>query len=1031
MRRIAFLAFLLIVGASTTAFTPSMGRSRPRAVEAEPNVAARFTATPMQPTCVAPCTVHFDATASTAVDYPGDISQVAFFEWTFGDPNSGIWELGSNAGASRNLDTGVIAGHLYNEPGTYTVVLRVTSPDRDSGSVTHTVTVADPDVFFAGTQTVCIAPSGTPGGAGFEDCPVQTAAQHLVLPPGADFNAALTGPVCNADSAKRRCLLRAGETYFASSTTTLTSAGTQGLIGRFGAGADPVIEGPSTNTTTLTVGSNWKFVGLNFHANHCQTAGAPTCGETLQQRQNQARVIGMSGTHDGVEFVRVRGTNHPQRFLSVGDGATQPQRFAFVDSYCEPNRSDGSDPGCFYLRADKYVFLGSTYNQIDSDYATRVISGDYAVLSHNDFLNARPGENALVLRPCADAGSVCGPNSTQGDHHVVVAWNRFTPQNTGGLGPIATCETSDCQSGHAAVGGLHQLIVEYNFFSASSGSTPSMSAAMISGQFRDSSIRYNVVDGQGITTAGTSGLVEMLPSDHGITQDRVRVMGNTFYTNVTGPRTYTICKGAVALANPSSNVCVGNLIDVRGLSGSKAVSDGANWGVTAGNVFSTSNPFARTPPGQGSSNFGDFKLAPASQAIGADTSAHASSTPFDARGLCRPAGAEWDAGAFECGPVDCEQPGMADLYTGVYEAGTELTPSQKAQILELRNGTWIGFGAFKNYSIGSPVGLAMGAANDALQAITTRPELVVQIRPDLYQKYRSDYAGTLTVGSSPTRYCAPGTPNNCSTWEGYLATCHGGINPGMRCVVGDSTCTGGGTCGDSSETFDTDWIMRVPIAEHNAVKSERWAALPDWFASSANWSSAVDWAAIAALATVTDVPALYASAQPDLFIGQVVMDLRIPAYRAFHIKQTIASLSDYGITGNDRVAIFWGYKPGWYINEPDAEADYNGCREAGDRTYVGYLWGATKPVGCGDDGQSQMLYDTQYGVGEYEAAVEAYISELIAALDAAGLTGVRFITQRAPVGFDSTLEDEVPTLAVSPRYLGRFSPNVAGPRCQF
>ena len=76
---------------------------------------------------------------------------------------------------------GAIAGHLYPDPGSYTVRLVVTNPDGDTDAVEDTVTVIDPDVHFAESDTYCFANSGTPGGVGFEECPVSAAAQHAVI----------------------------------------------------------------------------------------------------------------------------------------------------------------------------------------------------------------------------------------------------------------------------------------------------------------------------------------------------------------------------------------------------------------------------------------------------------------------------------------------------------------------------------------------------------------------------------------------------------------------------------------------------------------------------------------------------------------------------------------------------------------------------------------------------------------------------------------------------------------------------------
>jgi PKD repeat protein len=77
------------------------------------DVVPSFVATPVQQAgglCVAPCAYHFDATATTSVQTSKPFHDLSY-EWIFGDGGT---------------DSRAIAGHVYEQPGTYQVVLVVT-----------------------------------------------------------------------------------------------------------------------------------------------------------------------------------------------------------------------------------------------------------------------------------------------------------------------------------------------------------------------------------------------------------------------------------------------------------------------------------------------------------------------------------------------------------------------------------------------------------------------------------------------------------------------------------------------------------------------------------------------------------------------------------------------------------------------------------------------------------------------------------------------------------------------------------------
>ena len=214
--RLALGAALLLLGTAAQAAAPQASVTAPRT------------------SCAAPCAIFFDARGSSDADLSRDAEFAdLIYSWDFGDPDSGDWEQGARAGTgtphSRNVDTGFVAGHVYENPGTYTATLTVsdgTSSDTDS----IVVQIQDPNTVWPGSNTVCISSSGMPS-AGAGGCPSGAATVQT-----SDYDQAMFSNNCN--SAARRCLFKRGDQFTGSTTVTMTSSGPT-LIGAYGSGAKP------------------------------------------------------------------------------------------------------------------------------------------------------------------------------------------------------------------------------------------------------------------------------------------------------------------------------------------------------------------------------------------------------------------------------------------------------------------------------------------------------------------------------------------------------------------------------------------------------------------------------------------------------------------------------------------------------------------------------------------------------------------------------------------------------------------------
>ncbi len=141
----------------------------------------------------APLSVFFDATMTTDTDISIDTFRQLGYSFCFGDPSSGTW---AHSGLSKNIETGApLASHVFDIPGTYTVKVVVRNADGDSSEATQTITVLDPNTFYANTNTIVIstgsdftdAPSGAEQISNVTSWPSWESNKRYLLKAGDDF----------------------------------------------------------------------------------------------------------------------------------------------------------------------------------------------------------------------------------------------------------------------------------------------------------------------------------------------------------------------------------------------------------------------------------------------------------------------------------------------------------------------------------------------------------------------------------------------------------------------------------------------------------------------------------------------------------------------------------------------------------------------------------------------------------------------------------------------------------------------------
>lgn len=150
-------------GGGANAATNAAGTVMPAAVAAAPAFIASLAASRISG--VAPLYVNFDATNTTHPQLTNPTHDL-FYSWIFGDPGAGNWANGvqSPGLTSKNNAFGPVTGHVFETPGTYTVNL-VVMDGANTVTKSVSITVQDPNVVYAGANTICISHSGNFAGA--------------------------------------------------------------------------------------------------------------------------------------------------------------------------------------------------------------------------------------------------------------------------------------------------------------------------------------------------------------------------------------------------------------------------------------------------------------------------------------------------------------------------------------------------------------------------------------------------------------------------------------------------------------------------------------------------------------------------------------------------------------------------------------------------------------------------------------------------------------------------------------------------
>lgn len=182
---------------------------------------------------VAPRVVHFSAKDTISGETTRPFDDLCY-EWDFGDTGSsgsGNWDTwsGSMPAFPRNGMFGTVVEHTYEAPGTFIWKCWAFNPITKSRAFTSgLITVLDPDVVYAGANTVCFA-NGS-GGSTFAGAPAgctQVGGSTSL----ADMNSYI--------ASGKRLLFKRGDSWTVSASPSISIQGHM-TIAAFGSGAKPV-----------------------------------------------------------------------------------------------------------------------------------------------------------------------------------------------------------------------------------------------------------------------------------------------------------------------------------------------------------------------------------------------------------------------------------------------------------------------------------------------------------------------------------------------------------------------------------------------------------------------------------------------------------------------------------------------------------------------------------------------------------------------------------------------------------------------
>jgi hypothetical protein len=284
--------------------------------------------------------IHVHGTGSSL----GDGSpQNALYEWDFGDK-----------GSAYNLVQGFNAAHLYEQPGTYTITLKVTNQAGKSHTTSTSVKVA-PDT----RKRIYVSEAGKDSNSGTQSSPIRSFARAAEI-------------VNSADDIE--ILFRRGDTFDAG--TVMNIKGDNVVISSYGSGASPVIRWTDNADGFPTIISPKGDDNVVEYLTFTSTTSNPPqairpSGNNVTLRGNTFKRVGYA----------INANGKPDGLLVQGNAA--PDTNGIISYFVW---GEGAD----------HVYLGNKVANSNEEHAIRVVGADRVLVWDNDLTNTvgdAPGDN--------------------------------------------------------------------------------------------------------------------------------------------------------------------------------------------------------------------------------------------------------------------------------------------------------------------------------------------------------------------------------------------------------------------------------------------------------------------------------------------------------------------------------------------------------------------------------------------------------------------------------------------------------------
>ena len=520
---------------------------------------------------VAPLSVFFNSDLVRSTVVARDFHDYEYV-WNFDDNVAGIWANGKD----KNVAKGAVAGHVFETPGTYTVILTVRKRDgagsiQDIDTGILTITVTDPDVEYSGTDTVCICDENHNDFAG-----APAGAQQVIST--ADNIAELIG---EHTAAGRRVLLHRGSSWSNVPPLVFTSA-TPIYLGAYGIGTNEDEFGIYDNAphldTAVAVGS--RFFSLNdkhdFRLIDIKITGTKTGGSFLFGTTNLLDILfyrmDISNFHTGFSLDMIRHSDED----------------TIKNFFIASSRIYDMDGICVFAGAENLAIFGNEIKNADIDHVTRIWWAYKSVYQHNfvsgSSLVSGDGLHALKFHGMieenigtfAETGASGVPFHSQ---FIIISDNTF---GSSGPWPVVLAPQNPLRDERQ-----YDVIFERNRVAAEYGiETPDQVIVGLFASIQFASIRNNIFD----LTDGASKGIAILQRGVEPAPLCIHIFNNTIYRGHDAKPDDMIHRGVDIAVEAIDTVVRNNLVSFPFVTGEKRLVDDKSTTTTSSNNVLTDTP---------------------------------------------------------------------------------------------------------------------------------------------------------------------------------------------------------------------------------------------------------------------------------------------------------------------------------------------------------------------------------------------------------------------------------------------------------